>query len=77
MKKRILIVATSFVLVAGLSPEVPDLVRAAAAAPVLNVAARRAALSKVPVWKLRSWCRGSMRKAQLYRTATIRGPIRR
>ncbi len=61
---------------AALLAEGSDPVRFAAAAPIVNVAARKAALSKLPRAERKFWCKGSMRKARLGRTATIRGPIR-
>ena len=51
--------------------------RSAAAAPVVDVAARKAALSKIPEPERGRWCVGSMRQAQLARRATITGPVRR
>ena len=77
MKKRIVVAVMSSVLFAGFAAQGPELVRSAAAAPVVNVGARKAALAKIPLAERRSWCRGSMQTVLLSRTATIRGPIRR
>ena len=77
MKKRIVTAVMSSFLFAGLAAEGPGLVRSAAAAPVVDVAARKAALSKIPEPERGRWCVGSMRQAQLARRATITGPVRR
>ena len=77
MKNRIVVAVMSSVLFGGFAAEGLELVGAAAAAPVVNVGARKAALSKVPLTQRRSWCRGSMQTPLLSRTATIRGPVRR
>ena len=74
MHKRIVVAAMSSVLFAGFVVEGPDLVRSADAAPVVNVASRRAAVEKVPRSELRKWCRGSTSPAPLGRIAKIRGP---
>ena len=76
MKRRI-VVAISLVVSTGFAAEGPKLVHPAAAAAVVDVAARKAALSKVPATEMRNWCWGSMDRARLDPTAMIRGPIRR
>ena len=77
MKKRIVTaVMASFVFV-GLAADGLGLVRSAAAAPVVDVGARKAALSKIGESERGDWCTGSMRQAQLARRATITGPVRR
>lgn len=77
MKIRALIAVMSSILFAGFAAEGPELVRSAAGAPVVDVEARKAALSKIPLLERRSWCQGSMRTVRLSRTATIQGPVRR
>lgn len=54
----------------------PELVRSAAAAPVVNVGARKAALETVPRSELRNWCRGSTAPPRLARQSRISGPSR-
>ena len=77
MKNRIVTaVMASFVFV-GLAADGLGLVRSAAAAPVVDVGARKAALSKIRESERGDWCTGSMRQAQLARRATITGPVRR
>lgn len=76
MPKRIVVVMSS-VLFAGFAAQGPEPVQSAAAAPVVDVAARRAALATIPVSERGRWCKGSLVRAGLSRSATIRGPIRR
>lgn len=77
MMKRIVTAVMSSFLFVGLAAEGPSLTRSAAAAPLVDVGARKAALSKIREPERGRWCVGSMRRAQLERRATITGPVRR
>ena len=77
MKKRIVTAVMASFLFVGLAAEGLGLVRSAADAPVVDVGARKATLSKIPEPERGRWCVGSMRQAQLARRATITGPVRR
>ena len=72
MNQPMAVAVITCVLLTGLG-----LVRAAAAAPVVDVAARKAALAQIPETEREAWCHTSLRRAQLNRKATITGPVRR
>ena len=77
MKSRMVTGVMSSLLFVGLAAEGLGVVRSAAAAPVVDVGARKAVLSKIPEPDRGAWCTGSMRQAKLERKATITGPVRR
>ena len=77
MKNRIVTAVMASFLCVGLAAEGLGLMRSAQAAPVVDVAARKGALSRLPEAERGDWCAGAMRQAKLERSATITGPVRR
>ena len=77
MNKPMAVAVISCFLFTGFAAEGFGLVRAAAAAPVVDVAARKAAIAQIPEAEREAWCNISLRRAQFDRRATITGPVRR